>query len=77
MCDYIVLLFDSCCFGSAGESATAAHPLVWLRFENDSVFAEGGDCESFALSVRSWPGDGRAVRLADAHYHGHWMRWLL
>ena len=53
---------------AAGEQASAAAPLVWLRFEK-----EAGE-ERYSLRLRTWPG-GEEL-LAYAHPHGHWMHWL-
>jgi hypothetical protein len=54
---------------AAGARATAAAPLAWLRFEPP---AGDGHCE---LRCRLWP-DGADHRLAEAHPHVAWLRWL-
>ncbi|HEX6374177.1 MAG TPA: DUF2332 family protein [Allosphingosinicella sp.] len=51
----------------AGESATAATPLAWLRYEHDA-----GD-ERITLRLRTWPGEDRL--LAYCHPHGSSVRW--
>ena len=52
----------------AGDRATSAAPLAWLRFEPlDSASA-------FELRMTSWPGV-RKVRLAVAHPHGSSVQW--
>jgi hypothetical protein len=53
----------------AGEQATAQSPLAWLRFEPPKP--------DLAVDLRctTWPG-GHDLRLAEAHPHGAWVRWL-
>jgi hypothetical protein len=53
---------------AAGERASAASPLAWLRFEKEP----GEDRHS--LRLRTWPGGERL--LAWAHPHGRSVRWL-
>jgi hypothetical protein len=53
---------------AAGERATAAAPLAWLRYELD--LAAGRP----SLRLRSWPG-GEEL-LAWTHPHGRSVRWL-
>ena len=60
------------CIESAGEWATADSPLAWMTLEPQSSAA------SFPhLTLRSWPGDGAVVNLAEAGFHGEFVRWLL
>ena len=54
---------------AAGSRASAATPLAWLRFEPPG---SDGRCE---LRCRLWPG-GADHRLAEAHPHVAWLRWL-
>jgi hypothetical protein len=53
----------------AGEAATAARPLAWLRYE---LNGEGGVAE---LHLQQWPGGGER-HLATGHPHGSKLRWL-
>jgi len=54
----------------AGERATAAAPLAWVRLEtNRATFRH-------ELTVRYWPGPGEPALLAQAHPHGAWVEWL-
>ncbi|MEW4467964.1 DUF2332 domain-containing protein [Parasphingorhabdus sp. JC815] len=55
---------------AAGSKATAKRPLAWLSLEANR--------ESYRheLTVRYWPGDGQPVKLAEAHAHGAWVKWL-
>lgn len=53
---------------SAGERATRAAPLAWLRME-------GSRLEEAELRLRLWP-DGEDVLLARVHWHGAEVRWL-
>lgn len=53
---------------AAGQTATAEAPLAWLRFEPGTA-KDGAD-----LSLTLWPG-GTTRRLAEADYHGRWVRW--
>lgn len=50
-------------------AATAERPLAWLRMEP----SETGNCAELRLSL--WPGN-QDVHLADADYHGAWVRWF-
>jgi hypothetical protein len=52
---------------SAGDQATAAAPLAWLRMEPAGERAE--------LRLTTWPG-GAEQLLATAGYHGRPIRWL-
>lgn len=54
---------------AAGANARADRPLGWVAYEGERGLAQHG------LTVRSWPGDGRAMRLASAHPHGAWIAW--
>jgi hypothetical protein len=54
---------------SAGEGVDPEAPLAWLRMEPDEGFDE------FRVDLTTWPG-GRERRLALAHPHGVWVRWL-
>ncbi|MBI1365092.1 MAG: DUF2332 family protein [Alphaproteobacteria bacterium] len=56
----------------ASQRASAARPLMWLRFEPDPG---GGDILRFAVDLTTWPG-GEEKRLAYAHPHGEWIEWL-
>lgn len=51
----------------AGESATVAAPLAWLRMEPGGAFAQ--------VRLTIWPG-GEERLLATAGYHGPPVRWL-
>jgi hypothetical protein len=53
----------------AAARATAACPLAWLRME---PAPERGHAE---LRLTLWPG-GHERLLAEADYHGRWVRWL-
>lgn len=53
---------------AAGERASAAAPLAWLRFEKEP----GEDRHS--LRLRTWPGGERL--LAWTHPHGRSVQWL-
>ena len=54
----------------AGQAATAAAPLAWLRLE-----PAGGQGIDFELRCRLWPG-GADRLLARAHPHGAWIEWM-
>ena len=54
---------------AAGARASADAPLAWLRFEPPGA---DGHCE---LRCRLWPG-GADHRLAEAHPHVAWLRWV-
>jgi hypothetical protein len=47
----------------------ATRGLAWLSLEGED------GVEQPALSLTLWPG-GRKRRLARAHPHGRWVRWL-
>jgi len=53
---------------AAGEGASAAAPLAWLRYEQDP------DSGRPSLRLRTWPGDEQW--LAWAHPHGRQVHWL-
>ncbi|HEX8223152.1 MAG TPA: DUF2332 family protein [Allosphingosinicella sp.] len=53
---------------AAGETATSASPLAWLRYE-----LAAGD-ERITLRLRTWPGEERL--LAYCHAHGSEVHWL-
>lgn len=53
----------------AGDTATAAAPLAWLRMEPAS-----DNPATMELRLTSWPG-GEDRRLAAAHPHGAWIEW--
>jgi hypothetical protein len=53
---------------AAGERATRAAPLAWLRME-------GAVLEEAELRLRLWP-DGEDTLLARVHWHGAELRWL-
>ncbi|MGZ8352750.1 MAG: DUF2332 domain-containing protein [Allosphingosinicella sp.] len=53
----------------AGEAATFAAPLAWLRFEYDA------QDDRITLRLRTWP-SGEDKLLADCHPHGSALRWL-
>ncbi len=53
---------------AAGQKATAANPLAWLRME----FV---DDKHAALWLDYWPSNGRE-KLANCHYHGTSIDWL-
>jgi hypothetical protein len=52
----------------AGERATAAAPLAWLRFEPPRPDLR------VELRCTTWPG-GEDRLLAEAHPHGAWVHW--
>jgi hypothetical protein len=54
----------------AGEAATAAAPVAWLRLEPPP----GGLAGDFEVRLATWPG-GEDRLLAAAHPHGTWVRW--
>jgi hypothetical protein len=54
---------------SAGDAAGPDAPLAWLRMEPDEGYDE------FRVDLTTWP-EGRERRLAQAHPHGVWVRWL-
>lgn len=51
---------------SAGDLATQARPLAWVRMEPDR------DLARHEIWVEAWPGDG-ARRIGLAHAHGAWI----
>ena len=53
----------------AGDRATARAPLAWLRME------PAPDSRHTELRLKLWP-PGRDRLLAEADYHGRWIRWL-
>ena len=53
---------------AAGEGASAAAPIAWLRYEQDP------ETKRPSLRLRTWPG-GEEL-LAWAHPHGRSVRWL-
>ena len=53
---------------SAGDRATRAAPLAWLRFEPEGA-------GRFELTLTLWPG-GQRETLATAHAHGRDVQWL-
>jgi len=55
---------------AAGSMATADAPLGWVSLEADRTL------NAHELVVRSWPGYGEPIKLANAHAHGFWMEWL-
>lgn len=55
---------------AAGEAATSAKPLAWIRLEtNRKTFRH-------ELTVKYWPHGEQVVQLAEAHPHGAWVQWL-
>jgi hypothetical protein len=53
---------------TAGNRATRAAPLAWLRLEPD-VHNDGA-----AITLTLWP-SGQTVTLGRADFHGRWVRW--
>ncbi len=53
----------------AGDAATPARPLGWLKFE---PFDETAIMQ---VKLRLWP-DGDDLLLAESHAHGTWVKWL-
>jgi hypothetical protein len=53
-----------------GADATSEAPFAWLRLE-----PKPDDIATMDLTLTLWPG-GRARRLAEAHPHAAWVRWL-
>lgn len=54
----------------AGTRATADRPLAWLSLEANR------ETYRHELIARRWPGDGKPVKLGEAHAHGAWVKWL-
>lgn len=54
---------------TAGEAATSADPIYWLRMENA---LQGSDAE---LRLTFWPGGGEHL-LARCDFHGRWIEWI-
>ncbi len=52
-----------------GAAATADTPLGWIALEANRELLR------HELTVRSWPGSGEPVKLANAHSHGFWVEW--
>jgi hypothetical protein len=52
-----------------GSQATVHAPLAWLRME------PAPDSRHTELRLRLWPA-GLERLLAEAHFHGRWIRWL-
>ncbi|MDX2144841.1 MAG: DUF2332 domain-containing protein [Rhodospirillaceae bacterium] len=53
----------------AARRATTEAPLAHLAMEPV-------DMKSFPdITLRLWPGSGEARHLAQAHYHGEWIKW--
>ena len=63
---------------AAGKTATEESPLVWLRFELNSVLEETEVEKEYTSVVDAirWPGGHRTL-LAKAHYHGSSMEILV
>ena len=59
---------------SAGESASRAAPLAWLRFEPEVVGAADQSLFRYVVDLTSWPGGEREV-LAEVDPHGRWVEW--
>jgi hypothetical protein len=55
--------------GRAGDQATVDTPFAWLRME------PAPDTRHAELRLALWPA-GHDRRLADADFHGRWIRWL-
>lgn len=55
---------------SAGETATAASPVFWLRMEPDDT----RDPHAM-LTLTKWP-DAVQRTLARCDYHGRWIEWI-
>jgi hypothetical protein len=55
---------------AAGERASAAAPIAWLRLEKLETV------EGYGLDLTLWPGR-QIIRLAQVHGHGAWVKWLL
>ncbi len=53
---------------AAGQTATEASPLAWLRFEADERSPGAG------ITLRIWPGDLH-ISLGRADFHGRWVDW--
>ncbi|MEW5688251.1 MAG: DUF2332 family protein [Pseudomonadota bacterium] len=53
-----------------GASATPRAPFAWLRLE-----PAADDMTAFQVRLTCWP-SGVERKLADAHPHGAWIRWL-
>ena len=64
-CERIEALFQR-----IGAAASASTPVAWLAHEHDPERPE-----RIAVRLRLWPG-GSLRRLADAHPHGRFVRWL-
>ncbi len=53
---------------AAGDAATSADPIYWLRMENA---LQGPGAE---LRLTPWPGDQEQL-LARCDFHGRWIEW--
>lgn len=62
---------------AAGEVATPAAQLAWVRFEPAAVIGAQSDSgQGMVLNVVRWDGAGRTeTTLADVDPHGRFMRW--
>jgi hypothetical protein len=58
---------------AAGDRASAAAPLFWLRFEDEVPPPESGP-RLHDLRLRSWPGNREEV-FARGQPHGQWIEW--
>jgi hypothetical protein len=58
-----------------GQAASVRQPLAWLRLEPAADANERLPDGGVELRCRLWPG-GQDERLAVAHPHGAWVRWL-
>jgi hypothetical protein len=54
---------------AAGAKATPEQPLGWVSYEGDRAL------KTHRLTIRSWPGDGKAEDLGGAHPHAAWVGW--
>ena len=56
------------CLAAMQSNASPSSPIAWLRMEPEP---QRKHCE---LKLDLWP-HGQSWHLADAHFHGQWVRW--
>tara|TARA_R110000772_G_scaffold40890_6_gene95313 strand:+ start:1158 stop:2207 length:1050 start_codon:yes stop_codon:yes gene_type:complete len=56
---------------AAAAKATTKCPLAWLSLEANR------ETYRHELIVRHWPGDGKPIKLGEAHAHGAWVKWTI
>lgn len=60
---------------SAGQAATLAAPLVWLRLEPEAAVIINGGSPVPMLDCIQWPGGQRTILSNDACPHGRFIHW--